>query len=103
VSERWGIESVILLKELLTKPGNFYVLDWGRPRDVWQPQKGIKYIIHLQSEGDTSNEATSEWREKNWTFGPPPKITIARIRRTLAATSLRHSFEAKLIETKLDI
>jgi hypothetical protein len=90
MSSTWGLESVIQLKEVLTRTGNFQVLDWGWPRGVWHPQKGLEYTMYPQSKENNSRlsshsaseaqwgdeptiipkEASLEWRDKNWTFGP---------------------------------
>jgi hypothetical protein len=71
ITSRSGIQTVTRLKDLLLGTGNFQVLDWGWPRGIWHPQRGIKYEMRLYSSGETSaKEAKLEWRDRNWTFGP---------------------------------
>jgi hypothetical protein len=70
ISSRWGLGSVMQLKEVLTRIGNFQVLDWGWPKGVWYPQRGIEYTMYDQLKEEMPKEASLEWRDKNWAFGP---------------------------------
>ncbi|PMD29545.1 hypothetical protein L207DRAFT_574145 [Hyaloscypha variabilis F] len=67
-----AIETVAQLKDLLSGTGNFQfqVLDWGWPRGIWHPQRGINYEMHPYSYENISKEAKLEWGDRNWTFGP---------------------------------